>query len=84
MKNKMSIEQLYREHYQDIMYYLYRRTQHAETAKDLAQDTFMKAFNGLDSFKGHSSIRTWLYAVPIIPSSIGTDVIENINFQISL
>ncbi|KXZ14811.1 RNA polymerase subunit sigma-70 [Bacillus nakamurai] len=63
MKNKMSIEQLYREHYQDIMYYLYRRTHDAETAKDLAQDTFMKAFNGLESFKGHSSIRTWLYAI---------------------
>ncbi|ASF28680.1 MULTISPECIES: sigma-70 family RNA polymerase sigma factor [Bacillus amyloliquefaciens group] len=63
MRNKMSIEQLYREHYQDIMHYLYRRTHHAETAKDLAQDTFIKAFNGLGSFKGHSSIRTWLYAI---------------------
>ncbi|WP_249713020.1 sigma-70 family RNA polymerase sigma factor, partial [Bacillus cereus] len=63
MKNKMSIEQLYRELYQDIMYYLYRRTHHAETAKDLAQDTFMKVFNGLESFKGHSSIRTRLYSI---------------------
>lgn len=83
MKNKMSIEQLYREHYQDIMYYLYRRTHHAETAKDLAQDTFMKAFNGLDSFKATRLSERGSMQLPIIPSSIGTDVIENINFQIS-
>ena len=45
------------------MYYLYRRTHQLETAKDLAQDTFLKAFAGLESFRGHSSIKTWLYTI---------------------
>ncbi|MEN7372765.1 RNA polymerase subunit sigma-70, partial [Bacillus licheniformis] len=36
---KQTIEELYREYYHDIMYYLYRRTHQLETAKDLAQDT---------------------------------------------
>ncbi|RCK10890.1 hypothetical protein DT075_22905 [Bacillus licheniformis] len=55
--NKQTIEELYREYYHDIMYYLYRRTHQLETAKDLAQDTFLKAFAGLESFRGHSSIK---------------------------
>ncbi|MGK9429338.1 sigma-70 family RNA polymerase sigma factor [Bacillus atrophaeus] len=63
MKQKISIEHLYHEHYKEITFYLFRRTRHLETAKDLAQDTFIKAFNGLDSFKGHSSIKTWLYTI---------------------
>lgn len=61
--NKQTIEELYREYYHDIMYYLYRRTHQLETAKDLAQDTFLKAFAGLESFRGHSSIKTWLYTI---------------------
>ncbi|MCJ2145469.1 sigma-70 family RNA polymerase sigma factor [Bacillus paralicheniformis] len=60
---KQTIEELYREYYHDIMYYLYRRTHQLETAKDLAQDTFLKAFAGLESFRGHSSIKTWLYTI---------------------
>ncbi|MEC1494103.1 sigma-70 family RNA polymerase sigma factor [Bacillus licheniformis] len=60
---KQTIEELYREYYHDIMYYLYRRTHQLETAKDLAQDTFLKAFACLESFRGHSSIKTWLYTI---------------------
>ncbi|QIW79687.1 sigma-70 family RNA polymerase sigma factor [Bacillus tequilensis] len=63
MKHRDSIEDLYRQYYQEILNYLYRRTRHLETAKDLAQDTFVKALNGLASFRGHSSIRTWLYTI---------------------
>ncbi|MGX4765752.1 sigma-70 family RNA polymerase sigma factor [Bacillus mojavensis] len=63
MKQKDSIENLYRQYYPEILNYLFRRTHQLETAKDLAQDTFVKAFNGLASFKGHSSVRTWLYTI---------------------
>nr|WGD59169.1 RNA polymerase sigma factor [Bacillus subtilis] len=63
MKHRDSIEDLYRQYYQEILNYLFRRTHHLETAKDLAQDTFVKALNGLASFRGHSSIRTWLYTI---------------------
>ncbi|QHL56108.1 RNA polymerase sigma factor YlaC [Bacillus subtilis] len=46
MKHRDSIEDLYRQYYQEILNYLFRRTHHLETAKDLAQDTFVKALNG--------------------------------------
>ncbi|MFS0654256.1 RNA polymerase sigma factor [Bacillus sp. 179-C3.3 HS] len=57
------IEKIYEEHYQEITKFLYRRTGNLETAKDLSQDVFMKALHGLSSFKGHSSIKTWLYTI---------------------
>src|SRR5262245_36196844 len=35
----------------------------AEMARDLTQDTFLKAFKGLGSFSGDASFYTWLYRI---------------------
>ncbi len=32
-------------------------------AEDLSQDIFVKLYRKLDSFKGHSSFKTWLYVI---------------------
>lgn len=40
-----------------------RFTRHQETAEDLVQETFNDAFRFLGSFKGQSSLRTWLYKI---------------------
>jgi RNA polymerase sigma-70 factor (ECF subfamily) len=32
-------------------------------AQDLVQDTFVRAFASLDSFRGDSSLRTWLFTI---------------------
>lgn len=34
-----------------------------ESAADLAQDVFIKAFQGLDGFRGGSKFTTWLYSI---------------------
>lgn len=34
-----------------------------ELSNDLAQDTFIKAYTNLSSFKGHSSFKTWLFRI---------------------
>ena len=34
-----------------------------DDANDLLQNTFMKAWNGLDNFRGDSQISTWLYRI---------------------
>lgn len=34
-----------------------------EQAEDLTQETFIRAFTALDSFKGNSSKKTWLYTI---------------------
>ena len=37
---------------------------HAD-ASDLAQDTFVRAFRGLRTFKGRSTVSTWLYRIAV-------------------
>jgi RNA polymerase sigma-70 factor (ECF subfamily) len=40
-------------------------TSNHEDANDLAQDTFIKAFQALKSFKGGSSFYTWIYRIAV-------------------
>jgi RNA polymerase sigma-70 factor (ECF subfamily) len=34
-----------------------------EEIEDLVQDTFVRAFGSIDSFRGESSLRTWLFTI---------------------
>src|SRR4029079_1961901 len=34
-----------------------------EGSEELVQDTFVRAFASLDSFRGESSLRTWLFTI---------------------
>lgn len=43
----------------------YRLTGNVEDAKDLTQEVFIRAYKGLDNFKGRSDIKTWLYRIAI-------------------
>lgn len=63
MSNWSSLEDLYKLYHSEIYYYLLKMCKRKEVAQDLAQDTFIKAFNGLSSFKGSSSVKTWLYTI---------------------
>ncbi|MBM7579080.1 sigma-70 family RNA polymerase sigma factor [Jeotgalibacillus terrae] len=36
-----------------------------ETAKDMVQNTFIKCYQHLDSFRGESAYRTWLFRITI-------------------
>lgn len=47
----------------DVLQYAYAITKDREAAKDVAQETFIKAHYKIDSFRGQSSIRTWLLAI---------------------
>ena len=54
----------YREHYQGIYTYIYRRTSSTALAEDLAQETFCKAWSALQEGKGWTShARGWLYRI---------------------
>ena len=46
--------------YDDIYRLLRHLTRHAETAEDLAQQTFLKAIQALPGFRGEASHKTWL------------------------
>ncbi len=44
---------------------LLRMTGNRETALDLAQDTFVRAWEKMDEFEGRSSLSTWLYRIAV-------------------
>jgi len=52
----------YRERVYSIIYNL---TSNREDASDLAQETFIKAFQSINRFKGKSSFFTWLYRIAL-------------------
>ena len=43
--------------------YLYRLSANREDAKDLLQDTYLKVKQKIDTFKGQSSFKTWVFAI---------------------
>jgi RNA polymerase sigma-70 factor, ECF subfamily len=43
--------------------YVLRITASVADAEDIVQDTYIKARNKLDTFKGESSVKTWLFAI---------------------
>ena len=52
--------------YQERIYAtVYHMTSNHEDANDLAQDSFIKAFQVIKSFKGGSSFYTWLYRIAV-------------------
>ncbi len=44
---------------------LYRMTENTEEARDLTQETFLRAFQSIGSFRGDADLRTWIYRIAI-------------------
>ncbi len=56
-------EDVYTE-YRDMIFHLaYRLLGHFDDALDLTQDVFMTVYRKLDTFRGESSLKTWLYRI---------------------
>ena len=58
-------DELVRRYQERIYATIYHMTSNHEDANDLAQDSFVKAFQALKSFKGGSSFYTWLYRIAV-------------------
>ena len=56
---------IYEEHARPIYYLALRMLGDPTQAEDATHDVFLKAYRKLGDFKGHSSIRTWLYRITI-------------------
>jgi RNA polymerase sigma-70 factor, ECF subfamily len=57
------INQLFQRHHTRVAAWCLRMTGDSNSAADLAQDVFIKAFQRLDSFRGDSKFTTWLYSI---------------------
>lgn len=50
--------------YQDMIYsYSYRMLRDPETAREITQDVFMRAYRYLNGFRGDSKFSTWLFTI---------------------
>ena len=58
-------DQLVKRYQERIYATIYHMTSNHEDANDLAQESFIKAFQALKSFKGGSSFHTWLYRIAV-------------------
>ena len=58
-------DELVRRYQERIYATVYHMTSNHEDANDLAQESFIKAFEALKTFKGGSSFYTWLYRIAV-------------------
>ena len=58
-------DDLVKRHQERIYATIYHMTANHEDANDLAQESFIKAFQALKSFKGGSSFYTWIYRIAV-------------------
>jgi RNA polymerase sigma-70 factor (ECF subfamily) len=60
-----AFERLVGEHSGDIYALLFRLTADPEEARDLTQETFLRAFQSIGRFRGDASLKTWIYRIAI-------------------
>src|SRR3954453_7124632 len=56
---------IYEEHSRAIYYLALRMLSDPAQAEDATHDIFLKAFRGMQQFRGDSAVRTWLYRIAI-------------------
>jgi len=61
--NQTALITLYRNHVQEIYYFMLKRAISRQEAEDLTSQTFLKMISALPNFKGKSSFRSWLFAI---------------------
>lgn len=60
-----AFEELVAERSGEIYGLLFRLTENGEEARDLTQETFLRAFQSIGGFRGEADLRTWIYRIAI-------------------
>ena len=60
-----AFEELVAERSSEIYGLLFRLTENGEEARDLTQETFLRAFQSIDRFRGEADLKTWIYRIAI-------------------
>jgi RNA polymerase sigma-70 factor (ECF subfamily) len=60
-----AFEQFVAERSGEIYALLFRLTSDPEEARDLTQETFLRAFQGIQRFRGDADLKTWIYRIAI-------------------
>lgn len=57
------VEEIYDKYSGELYGYLFSLTRSRADAEDLLSEVFVRVLTGVSSFRGESSLRTWLYAI---------------------
>jgi len=60
-----AFERLVADHTGDVYALLYRLTSDTEAARDLTQETFLRAFQSISRFRGDANLKTWIYRIAV-------------------
>jgi RNA polymerase sigma-70 factor (ECF subfamily) len=60
-----AFDRLVQERSGEVYALLYRLTEDAEEARDLTQETFLRAFQNVARFRGDADLKTWIYRIAI-------------------
>ncbi len=63
MEKRPDLAELYKEHELRVFNYFRRMVFEKETAADLTQETFLRAFRVAHKFRGESTVTTWLFGI---------------------
>jgi RNA polymerase sigma-70 factor (ECF subfamily) len=55
--------EIFFEYHRPVVSFFQRRGATYEESLDLAQETFLRVFQGMDSFRGEASLATWVYTI---------------------
>jgi len=61
--NREAFGELYNRYYKKVYHKCLSFTKNPDEAFDYAQESLMKAFDHLETFRGHASFSTWLYTI---------------------
>ncbi len=59
----MDTGDLFKRYYRPVVSFFARRGFSIEESRDLAQETFLRVFKNMDSFRGESAVETWLFQI---------------------
>lgn len=63
--DSLAFDELTRKYRQRLFSAVYNMVSNREDAMDIVQDSFIKAFSNINSFRGGSAFYTWLYRIAI-------------------
>ncbi|MGD6802790.1 sigma-70 family RNA polymerase sigma factor [Rossellomorea vietnamensis] len=64
-KRDSLLEQIMKEYGDELVRLAYSYVKDVDIAKDITQNAFVKCYQKLDSFRGDSKMKTWLYRITI-------------------
>ena len=81
----MEFEKIYTTYFHDVFLYIRRLSNDEHIAEEITSETFFKAMNAIDGFRGDCDIRVWLCQIAkncycsYLKKAGRTDSIENID-----